>query len=379
MTSGEPADDAFNEQEWQRFVAHLQGTLVSEGAEDFLAGQRRWFESNRERLAAKFDDIAASQGGTPNPLNNPFLTFQDQTGYDSVFAKQIFTPILEKALAAARQLGLSIQRPVVLANAPSVEPSPSGWPSADKHILFIGQGTSSFCNYWSKIFAATIYAIAKIPEAERSSEAAILAVRDAAVILPGIKLLMRYVRSDSMLGFGEFKQDSRLDFHRLEICRSMETFIVGHELGHFILHERHPETNGVPPGMTLKEMELGCDALGFAICRAVGDAERSETSRHLIGPALLFYALRLCDDVGYMVLEQPSSESETHPSPQERIQDLFSYAEMVAPAGDLVVPIEEALDYAIVLGSQVKVALFRASAEREPDDDDIARRLRPNQ
>ncbi|MCU7374872.1 hypothetical protein PEC18_29485 [Paucibacter sp. O1-1] len=378
MPSGALADDDFDEQEWLRYVTYLQASLVTADTEEFLAGQRVWFESNRTRLVAKFDEIVMSEGGTPNPLNNPYVTYQDRTGYGSIFAQQIFSPILERSLRAASQLRFSLQQPVVLVNAPNVDPSPSGLPSTDKHILFIGQGTSSFCNYWSKIFAATIDAIAKIPEAERNDAALILAVRGAPIIAPAIELLLRYVRSDSVLGFGELKHDPRLDAYRLELCNSMETFIVGHELGHFLLHERYPETNGVPPGKTLKEMELHCDALGFAICGAVGNAEGDETSVHLIGPLLLFYALHLCDDIGHMVLERPPSTSETHPSNRERMHQLFSFADMVAPGGHLWGPLEEALSYASVLGSQVRLALFRASTGREPEDEEIAERLWPS-
>jgi hypothetical protein len=91
---------------------------------------------------------------------------------------------------------------------------------------------------------------------------------------------------------------------------------------------------------------------------------------------MLFYALRLCDDVGNMLLDQPPTLSESHPSNQERIEGLFSFAEMVAPAGDVRAPLEEALSYLCVFGSQAKLALFRGSSDREPDDGDILERLR---
>jgi hypothetical protein len=345
-----------------RYLNYLQGTLIREGTEQFLANQRKWFEDNRARLAREYELVMEASGRTPSALDNPYLTHHDRSAHDSVFARHIFTPILERALAVTAKLGLSIKRPVVLANAPSVELTPVSWASTDTHMLFVGQGTSSFCNYWSKVYAAVIYCIATLPEAERTPEGRIHAVGTNPITLTAVKLLFRYLRSESLMGFGEVKQGPHLMSYREMLCHSMETFIVGHELGHFCLHEAHPETNGVPPGKTLKEVELLCDAMGFSISSAVGAAMGDDVSKHLIGPLLLLYTLRLNEQADELILERPAPESETHPSLKERIGGLFAFAATAAPAGDLTIPLKEAMSYANVLGSILKETLRQAKS-----------------
>lgn len=369
MSSDGQSYSSDDEAERLRYLNYLQGTLIRAGTEQFLADHKQWFEENRTRLAQQFDEVMGAYGSTQSALDNPYLAYQDRTAHDSVFARQIFTPILDRALAAAAKLGLSIKRPVVWANAPSVEPSPVGLASTDTHMLFVGQGTSSFCNYWSKVYAAVIYCIATLPEGHRTPEDWTQAVGTNPITLTALKLLFRYLRSESLMGFGEVKQGPHLMSYRVMLCRSMETFVVGHELGHFCLHEAHPETNGVPPGRTLKDVELLCDAMGFAITSAVGEAKGDDVSKHLIGPLLLFYTLRLHEEADEIILERPEPESESHPSLKERIDGLFAYATMAAPAGHLTIPLQEAMGYATVLGSILKDGLLKAKhGEAQPDE-----------
>jgi hypothetical protein len=361
------SDPTLEEHERLRYLEYFQKKLVREGTEHFLSEQRQWFQLNRSRLAAEYAAIAKARGDDVPALHNPFLTHQDQTEYDSIFARQIFSPILSKALQVSTKLGYPIRRPVVLANAPSVEPTPAGVPSTDSHMLFVGQGTSSFCNYWAKIFSAAIYKAGTVSKQERSQDSVIAAIRTDPVMLQAIRLVLRYGRSESLVGFGEFKQEPHLLPFRVLLVTAMETFIVGHELAHFFLHEQYPELNGVPPDKTPREVELLCDAMGFAICSAVGEADDNEVSRHLIGPLLLLYALKLSEDVQSTLLDLKPQFSDTHPGLTERIQSLFMFAKTADPSGSLASSMEEALDYALIVGAHVKSVLMSVQAESGSD------------
>lgn len=352
-----------DERERLRYVESFQKQLVTQGSEGFLAGQKLWFERNRERLAREFSAINAARPEPASAIPNPFLTHRDKTEYDSVFAHQIFTPMLERALKAAAELGYVLHRPATVANSPGVEPTAAALPSTDSHTLFIGHGTSSFCNYWAKVFAAVIYGVGSLSPSERTPESVVESIRSNPIMVPAAKLVLRYASSESLLGFGELKQANHLSAFRLELVEAMETFIVGHEVGHFILHEQFPQDNGMPPGKSAREMELECDLIGLRICSKVGQLEGNFSARHLVGPLLLFCMLQLCEDAKDMLCGQSGVVSESHPSVTERIRHLMCFAR-TDPDGMLQGPLEEALDYALILALHIKAVLLSVLAER---------------
>jgi hypothetical protein len=141
------------------------------------------------------------------------------------------------------------------------------------------------------------------------------------------------------------------------VLTAMETFIVGHELGHFILHESHPDSNGIPPGKSPLEVELICDSLGLSICATAGEAEGNFSSKHFIGALLFFCALRLCEDAQEILIGAERPVSETHPSTRDRIRHLLEFAQMADPNGELPRYLEESLDYALIIGIHIKSIL----------------------
>jgi hypothetical protein len=351
-------DSTLEELERLRYLEYFQKKLVREGTEQLLAEQKQWFQLNRNRLATQYAAVAKAQGNDVTALDNPYLAHQDRTENDSFFARQIFTPILSKALKASTKLGFPIKRPIILANAPSMEPSPAGVPSTDTHMLFIGQGTFGFCNYWAKVYAAATYKAGATLIQGSSDDSVVAALLADPATMQAIRLVLRYVRCESLVGFGEFNQEPHLLPFREMLVSAMETFIVGHELAHFFLHEQYPELNGVPPGKTLREVELFCDAVGFAICSAVGEAEENEVLRHLIGPLFLLYALKLSDDVQRSWLVVKPQISDTHPELTDRIQSLFMFAKTADPSGSLTSSMEEARRYALIVGGHVESILM---------------------
>src|SRR5262245_61267740 len=97
------SEDSLEKQERLRYLEYFQKKLVREGTEHFLLGQKQWFEHNRNRLASEYAAIMA-RGGNAAPALNPFISHQDETEHDSVFARSIFSPILSKALQASSDL-----------------------------------------------------------------------------------------------------------------------------------------------------------------------------------------------------------------------------------------------------------------------------------
>jgi hypothetical protein len=59
--------------------------------------------------------------------------------------------------------------------------------------------------------------------------------------------------------------------------------------------------------------------------------------------------------------------SETHPGLTERIQSLFMFAKTADPSGFLASSMEEALDYALIIGTHVKSVMMSVQAESGSD------------
>jgi hypothetical protein len=228
-------------------------------------------------------------------------------------------------------------------------------------MLFIGQGTFSFCNYWAKVFTSIIHSAGTVLAQEADHEAVIEAIRRDPATVQALRLVLRYARAESLVGFGKYAHEKNLVHFRMLLVQAMEMFIVGHELGHFFLEEQYPELNGVPPDLTPHSVELLCDIIGFSVCTADGHESENELSRHLIGPLLLLYALKLSEDVQNTLLNTRQEASDTHPGLAERIQNLFKYARAIDPTGALYSSMEETLDYAAILGAQVKTVISHIS------------------
>jgi len=313
-----------NKEELNRFIDYLQSQLVRNGSEVFL--EKRWFADNRERLAAEMGDLARDEGDIFKRLEHDILSHRDQTSHDFFYTHQIFSPLLEKTLNICKQAGLSPVRPVVLANSPNVEPSPAAWPSTHSHILFIGPGTYSFCNYWAKVISTTQYKISQLQEEQRAAEQIETMLTNETIPVDAIKLVLHYALVGSLLGYGKLKQNDLLMGLRVQLLTAMEVFIVAHEVTHFVLHEQFSESGGIRPGSTALEMEQTCDAMGLAVCAAYGSEEDNIYAFDFMGPILFFYSLQLCQEGQNILLGYSPPKSTTHPTCEERIAFTFEFA-----------------------------------------------------
>ena len=342
--------------ERQRYVEYFQRQLVREGSDAFWQGQKAWFDQNRSAIAEQYRQISKSRDGEAAALADSVLAHQDQGEYDNFFAHQIFEPLVRKALDICHEVGLPLRNPVRLVNSPGLEPSPAALPSSAEHALFVGQGTFAFCNYWSKVFSSAMAAIGMLsPEQHKSPEAILTKLKQGSVLVDATRLAVRYTYSDSLLGFGRLEQPKDLTGFRVLLVNAMEIFVVGHEIGHLIGHEARPQTQGIPPGADAKSHELECDAVGLTISTAYGVREKNAFAFQLIGPLLFFYALRICDQVKAILLDEAATPSDSHPSHEERFRFTLDFLNEAGAHESIKESVRFALDVAMCVGSQAQL------------------------
>ena len=342
--------------EQQRYIEYFQRQLVREGSDGFWQGQKVWFDQNRSAIAEQYLQTSKSRDGKAAALADSVLAHQDQGEYDNFFARQIFEPLVRKALDLCHEGGFPLRNPVRFVNSPGLEPSPAALPSSAEHVLFMGQGTFAFCNYWSKIFSSAMAEIGKLPpEEHKSPEAMLSKLKQGSVLVDATRLAVRYAYFDSLLGFGRVEQPQELMGFRVLLVNAMEIFVVGHEIGHLLGYEAHPETQGIPPGADAKSHELDCDAVGLAISTAYGVREENAFAFQLIGPLLLFYALRTCDQVKAILLDETPTPSESHPSHEERFRFALDFLDAAGAQDNIKESVQVALDVAMCVGSQVQL------------------------
>lgn len=359
-----------DDQERGRYIEYLQGTLVREGSEEFLRGQKEWFEKNRRTIAQKYVDIGDPTGRFGRDIAAAVLAHADQGEYDSFIARQIFEPLLGKVLEISKKMGFTPKLPVRFANSPGIEPSPSALPSTSEHVLFAGQGTFAFCNYWAKVFSSAIVEISEMPKRKRRSTPEILTkLRKGQVLIDATRLAVRYAMTDSLVGFGKVEQ--RPDIHgvRVLLVNAMEVFVVAHEVAHFVAYEAYPDTMGIAPGSNSKMHELECDTFALAVCTQYGVQENNAFSFQLVGPLLFFYALRICERTKAVLTGQPPRESDTHPTNEDRFKFALDFLRSVGAKKHILSSVTFALETAMIIGTQVHL-IAQDIAEKSPEESD---------
>ena len=150
-------DDA----DWYRRA--LQRSLLTEGWEAAFDYDRlrEWVQTNREVLRAS---ARATLGDAASACMDEYQSvvesFFPRSEYDLPETEAIFRPLLDAVVDTARVIGLRLVREVELVTSTSVSPTPFARPTTGTHQLFIGSGTSAFCNYWAKAYTEIVKAIA---------------------------------------------------------------------------------------------------------------------------------------------------------------------------------------------------------------------------
>lgn len=342
----------------KRYVEYLQRQLQREGSEQYFAGHKAWFDSNRVSLAEQYRSLNLAKDSSAGGLAQALLDHTGQGPHEDFFASQIFEPLLQKALRICRKGNIAPKLPVRFANSPGFEPSPAAVPSTVEHLLFAGQGTFAFCNYWAKVFSSAIAEVGSLPRMQRRSpKAAIAKLREGKTLSDATRLALRYALTDSLVGFGRIEQPKELHASRVLLINAMEIFIVGHEIGHFTSHEKGPESSGGLSPSESRALEFECDAVGLAVSTVYGQDENNAFAFQLIGAVLFFYALRIGEQAKAIILNAETPMSDSHPSAEERIRFALTFLGGVGAHKRIRDSVNFALDIAMYVGSQVQVTL----------------------
>lgn len=290
-----------------RYVQYLQEQLVADD------GWRPIIERLRSELAPSIPEHL--RDSTTDVFVRQWNSFEPTTEYDLPATHAIFQPILDDIVAASTAIGLRPVAAIRLATSTDMAAGPISRPGTGGHLLFVGPGTSTFCNYWAKVIAwhcdSLVRANGPRPVASRLETKAALRL-DARPLALALRLAHRYARDASVVGFGPVEIPEAANGIRHELLVGMETFVVAHEYSHFVAEERLPELSG-------HNLERFCDALGLQLARNA-PAQHSNWSNFVGAGAIAFFAAsNFCMELEAIVSNRAVGSSESHPPLLERI------------------------------------------------------------
>lgn len=261
-----------------RYREMLQRSLLTSGWETAFEARRfsEWARDNRERLADHARAVLGGNGPSAweTHVTEIFERFVPRTQYELPTTEAIFRPLFDAVLECAEAIGLPPIRNVELVTSTSISPSPFARPTSDVHQLFIGPGTSMFCNYWAKAFNAVVTSIRAqgppFPRVQSASDLNVHLSRDPRGLMLATRLALYYAATGSLIGFGEIAEPPGSYLYRTQLLSAMEVFVVSHEYAHFVADERRLEFVDETGQSSTQSLELFCDELGLQLTREWG-------------------------------------------------------------------------------------------------------------
>lgn len=326
-----------------RYREALQKSLLTEGWEEVFDYNRlrEWVQNNREQLRAiARNTLGEAAAGHEDHFANNVESYSPGSNYDLPMTEAIFRPIFDALDKSACAIGLRPVREVELVTSTSISPTPFARPSTGTHQLFVGLGTSAFCNYWAKAYTAIVKAIAgsgspcervTSPEDLREHLS-----QDPRGILLAARFSLYYAVMGTLIGFGEVEQPPDYVAYRTELLNAMEVFALSHEYSHFLADERKltfVDEFGEPSNSGL---EFFCDIVGLKISRHWGSQNDNWLAFSGVGGLAFFRAVDTCEtctsilaDIGPRGLARgqtrayQDAEQDTHPPINERASNLI--------------------------------------------------------
>jgi len=111
----------------------------------------------------------------------------------------------------------------------------------------------------------------------------------------------------SAIGFGQMRGIPTQTGFRVELLAAMETFAMGHEVGHCFIQEREPGK-----GATAED-EFTCDAYGLAVSRVIGMDRDNYSMTSGAGAYTFLSAAGVCFDAS-----NRNTIASSHPDPKSR-------------------------------------------------------------
>jgi len=325
--------DLISTDDHYRYVEYLQGQNFAPDWEIVYDAVRfqTWIANNGSRLKDLCrNSEVPSWPSIVSRLEEDIKKFEPTTRFEIPTTRSIFQPIFDSVKQAADEMGLKPIRTVELVTSTDISPTPAALPTTGQHLLFIGPGTSSFCNYWAKAITAVVTAIPRAHGFKRIAGTddvrKVLRYDPRGIALAG-RLALYYATHGTTLGFGEVLSTPNLAY-RVQLLDAMETFAIAHEYSHFVAEERFPSSES---GLHLdqsRELESFCDAMGVGISRDCANRNENFLSFAGIGGLAFLWAAQLCQTVRELLHDsllkgsdsiRRSGQQSTHPALSERI------------------------------------------------------------
>lgn len=322
-----------------RYREALQKSLLSDGWGDaFDHGRlKEWLSKNEGRLRGNAQALLGESDAAHKAYCKAIDDFVPKSRYDLPSTEGIFRPLLDEVIQCAGSIGLKPIRNVELVTSTSISPTPFARPTTGIHQLYVGLGTSAFCNYWAKAYTAIVKAIpASGPPFERITEAKQLRThlsKNPQGLILSARLSLYYAATGTVLGFGEVEQPLDYFPYRMQLLQSMEIFAVAHEYAHFVADERGirfvDETGEAFP----MGIEYFCDAVGLRISREWGSKNDNWLAFTGAGGLAFFRAIETCSNCASAVASdrgtparpatRATGDDASHPPVNERALTLI--------------------------------------------------------
>lgn len=314
----------------KRYIHYLQKQLLTEGYEDcFIKLGNIKDSSNLNIYLQRWNELYPNVD--LDHILQKIRNFQPTTIYDDFFAKEYYSEKLKAIEIVLARLNIQLTRKLTIETSTSSSPTPFARATDGDHILFIGRGTMSFCNYWAKALTAIVMEYSSNTTSRIESRIQIIDCfkKNPSLIIICANLALRYSFTSSLIGFGPLEIPQNHMPYRHELLEAMETFVMCHEISHFIAEEKlGQDYKGILTPEKSIQLELFCDELGLQICREL-DKDTNWLSFCGIGALAYFGTFNLVEEVRELVsAKYPSKEfirntsNSTHPDTTLRIEFL---------------------------------------------------------
>jgi hypothetical protein len=202
-------------------------------------------------------------------------------------------------------------------------------PTEGRHLLFAGEGTARFCNYWSKAISRIFFTVKALPEGISETDwiFAIVSAKPSGVVLAAA-MATYYASEGTLLQFVRIPNIPQETEWRSALLQSMFLFSVAHEYAHLVAYETRPDVRGILSDEESQSLELWCDRLAIALCSHIGKRQRSIHAIAGLGAIAFFRVLHLCNsatdllEAAGCLSPEPSSRPRgiSHPSLERRIE-----------------------------------------------------------
>ena len=290
--------DETMQDDYFRYITYLQRSQIQEGWEEFLENPS--WDIGTPAFDPTLKTVMDSSGEADDALREEVKAMLSTsvvlaTPFESRITAIRYRPILDKIIQAANDLGLPPVRPIDLVTSTDISCTPMARPTDDRHLLFAGEGTARFCNYWTKAISQVVSAMKamdmKLFETDRDAD--LLAANSPGMALAAL-LATRYAFQGTLLRFVRVPDIPEEADWRGALLRSMYLFSVAHEYAHFVAYETRPETHGILADEESQDLEIWRDRLAIKFCRHIGKQEDAPHIRAGLGAIAFFRVLEIC-------------------------------------------------------------------------------------